>query len=296
MKEALRAQKLGLSVREGVKLAPYTTFKLGGPVDLYFEPENLFELPKIFHFLEEEGLFYFFLGGGSNLLVRDGGVRGAAVSLRRFRRIMLEGEELWAEAGAPIARLVALCAEEGLSGLEFLAGVPATLGGAVAMNAGAFGQEIKDLLKEVTLFWRGDFFTWPKEKLSWNYRKLKLPCGALIVAAKLSLKREDPQKVRKKIAAYLGKRRRSQPLTFPSAGCVFKNPPEAPAGLLIEASGLKGFRWGGAEVSRKHANFIINRAQASASDVLFLIDYIKERVFREFGLTLEEEVKIVGEA
>ena len=289
-------KKLGLEAQEGVPLARHTTFRVGGPADFLFAPRDLWELKKTLAFLAEEGLPYFFLGGGSNLLVRDGGFRGAAVSLKNLSRIEVEGELVRAEAGVSLPYLLGFCAEKGLSGLEFLAGVPATVGGAVAMNAGAFGQEIKDLVREVSLYHEGEFFTLERERLSFAYRRLELPEGALVVAATFSLKKTTPSLVRQKMAEYLSLRRRKQPLSFPSAGCVFKNPGELPAGFLIEAVGLKGFRLGGAEISRKHANFILNRGQASASDILALMELAKERVFREYGLELEEEIKIVGEA
>ncbi len=296
MKWTLRIKELGLEAKERVSLAHYTTFRVGGPVDLLFAPRGLWELKKTLAFLAEEGLPYFFLGGGSNLLVRDGGFRGAALSLKGLSRIEAQGELLRAEAGVSLPFLLSFCAEKGLSGLEFLAGVPATVGGAVAMNAGAFGQEIKDLVQEVSLYHEGEFYTWRRERLSFSYRRLELPEGALVVAATFSLKKASPSYVRRKMAEYLSLRRQKQPLSFPSAGCVFKNPRELPAGFLIEAVGLKGFRRGGAEISRKHANFILNRAQATASDILALMELAKERVFREYGLELEEEIKIVGEA
>ena len=296
MKLALRIKELGLEAKEGVPLARHTTFRVGGPADFLFAPRDLWELKKTLAFLTEEGLPYFFLGGGSNLLVRDGGFRGAAVSLKNLSRIEVEDELVRAEAGVNLPYLLGFCAEKGLSGLEFLAGVPATVGGAVAMNAGAFGQEIKDLVREVSLYHEGKFFALERERLSFAYRRLELPEGALVVAATFSLKKTTPSLVRQKMAEYLSLRRRKQPLSFPSAGCVFKNPGELPAGFLIEAVGLKGFRLGGAEISRKHANFILNRGQASASDILALMELAKERVFREYGLELEEEIKIVGEA
>ncbi len=291
-----KPKNLGLSVKEMVSLSPYTTFKVGGPVDLFFEPENIWELARVCTFLEEEGIPKFLLGGGSNLLVRDGGVRGACLSLRKLRGFEVLGDELWVEAGLSLKSLLDLCVQYGLSGLEFLSGVPATVGGAVAMNAGAFGFEIKDFLTQVTLLGQGHFVTKARDALAFSYRGLGLPEGAVVVAARFKLVRRTPQEVREKISFYLKERRRRQPLSFPSAGCVFKNPGQVAAGYLIEAAGLKGFSRGGAQISRKHANFIINRGKARADDILFLVDLVKEEVFRQFGLELEEEIKIVGEA
>ena len=278
-----------------VPLARYTTFRIGGPADYLLCPESPEALAKAVSLLEEEGVSYFPLGGGSNLLVRDGGFRGAVLSLSGLKKFFCEGDLVRAEAGVFLPSLLSFCVEKGLSGLEFLAGVPATVGGAVVMNAGAFGQEIKDVLEGI-LICRGEELEFlERKRLSISYRALSLPPASVVVSATFRLNPSSPSEVKARISSFLAQRREKQPLSYPSAGSIFKNPPEAAAGYLIEAAGLKGMRRGGAEISRKHANFIVNTGKARAEDVLYLMEFAKERVFREFGIILEEEVRIVGE-
>ncbi len=280
---------------ENVPLASYTTFRVGGPADFFLKPRNQKELIKILPLLEEEGRSFFVLGGGSNLLVRDGGVRGVVLSLAGLDKFYLDQGLLVAEAGVFLPRLLTFCLEKGLSGLEFLAGVPATVGGAVAMNAGAFGQEMKDILAGVFLYQEGEIRYFLREELDFAYRCFFLPAGSLVVAAAFRLRPTSPAEVKHKLSRFLAERKKRQPLSRASAGSIFKNPPQAPAGFLIEAAGLKGFRRGGAQISPKHANFIVNVGGARAQDVLALMDLARERVFREFGVLLEEEVRVVGE-
>ncbi|WP_022853410.1 UDP-N-acetylmuramate dehydrogenase [Thermodesulfatator atlanticus] len=288
-------RKEGLSLREKVSLRPFTTFKVGGPADYYFEPQNFLELARGIEILKNENIPIFLRGAGSNLLVRDGGIRGAVISLDAFDSLAFEGEFVRAEAGVPIARLLATCAEKGLSGLEFLAGVPATVGGAVRMNAGAFGKEIGDFVQELNIYHHGQFYTIPRTSLKCGYRYLDLPEEAIIVAVTLRLYPVSPTEVKEKLLFFLSQRKNKQPLNMPSAGCIFKNPAAASAGALIDHAGLKGFRCGGAEISRKHANFIVNCAGARASHILALIELAKERVLSLFGIELEEEIRVVGE-
>ncbi len=287
--------KEGIAFKEKVPLARYTTFKVGGPADYLVFPARRQYLLKVLDFLEEEDIAYFPLGGGSNLLVRDGGVRGVVLSFAGLKKIELEDGVLVAEAGVSLARLLSFCLEKGLSGLEFLAGVPATVGGAVVMNAGAFGKEIKDFLEGLLLYQGGELKYFRREELLFFYRGLSLPRGSLVVAAVFRLFSTSPKDVEAAISKFLKIRREKQPLSYPSAGSIFKNPSLAPAGFLIEAVGLKGMCRGGAEISQKHANFIVNKGGACAQDILALIEIAKERVFREFGIALEEEIRIVGE-
>ncbi|NPB09376.1 MAG: UDP-N-acetylmuramate dehydrogenase [Thermodesulfobacteria bacterium] len=293
--KSLFAQE-GLRIVEKEPLARHTTLRVGGVADFFFAPENYFELLRGVTLAEEMGLPLTFLGGGSNLLVRDGGVRGLVVSLRAMRSFSREGDLLEAEAGAFVPEILSFCATCGLSGLEFLAGVPATIGGAVVMNAGAFGQEMKDVLTEVTVLENGAFRTFKVEELPFSYRSWGGPEKALVVKAKLRLFSSSPEEVRGKMSRFLAQRKHKQPLRQQTAGCVFKNPAEAPAGYLIEKAGLKGCVCGQAAISRKHANFIVNLGGARASEVLSLMDRAKEEVFKAFGIELSEEVRVVGEA
>ncbi len=290
-------QKEGLLVRERVPLSRYTTLKVGGPARVMIFPRNYWELLRSLAMAEALGEPVFFLGGGSNLLVREGGLPGVVLNMRGLTNFChLGGGLVEAEAGVPLARFLSLCQKEGLSGLEFLAGVPATVGGAVAMNAGAFGQEIKDVLKEIVALHQGHLRVYRVEDLPFGYRSWGGPEGALIVKCLFQLMPNPPERVQQNIADYLAKRRQTQPLNNFTAGCVFKNPPEAPAGFLIESVGLKGFTLGRAAFSRKHANFIVNHGGATADEILALIDWAKEKVFRAYGIELFEEVAIVGEA
>ncbi len=296
MRPLERLAQEGLRVLAKEPLSRYTTLKVGGLADIVFFPQNYLELLRGLALAEEMGLPVFFLGGGSNLLVRDGGLRGLTVSLRSLRAFSVEGEILEAEAGVFLPELLSFCVRQGLSGLEFLAGVPATLGGAVVMNAGAFGQEMKDVLLEVTVLEDGHFRTYSVSELPFSYRSWGGPKGALVVKAKLGLKSSSPQEIKKRLREYLKRRKSTQPLRQPTAGCIFKNPAEAPAGYLIEEVGLKGFVQGRAAISSRHANFIVNLGGAKAEEILALIEKAKEKVLKAFGIELDEEVMVVGEA
>ncbi len=290
-------QKEGLLVKERVPLSRYTTLRVGGPARVMIFPRNYWELLRSLAAAEALGEPVFFLGGGSNLLVREGGLPGVVLNMRRLTNFRhLGGGLVEAEAGVPLARLLNFCQREGLSGLEFLAGVPATVGGAVAMNAGAFGQETKDVLKEIVVLHQGELRVYKVEDFPFGYRSWGGPEGALIVKCLLQFAPSSPEKVRQNMVNYLAKRHQSQPLDAFTAGCIFKNPPEAPAGFLIESVGLKGFTLGRAAFSKKHANFIVNHGGATADEILTLIDRAKEKVFQAYGIELLEEVAIVGEA
>ncbi len=289
-------RKEGLDVKVNVSLSRYTTWQIGGPARVMVHPRNAFELFKAIDIAHDLSIPTFFLGGGSNLLVSDKGFSGVVINLRGLKAFRYLNDGLVeADAGVLVSSLLSFCAEKGLSGLEFLAGVPATVGGAVAMNAGAFGKEVKDVLKEVCALYKGAFHTYKASELSFTYRSWGGPEDALIVKAIFSFKQSSSDEVQQKISVFLAQRKKSQPLSYPTAGCVFRNPKEAPAGFLIEKVGLKGFTIGGASFSKKHANFIINRGGAKARDVLDLIEHAKEKVFRAFGIELREEVIIVGQ-
>ena len=287
----------GLSVKERVRLSPYTTLRVGGEARVWLAPKNYYEVLLGMELAEKAELPVFFLGGGSNLLVRDGGFPGVVISLKNLTNLHYLGEGLVeAGAGVRLSALLRLSLEKGLSGLEFLAGVPATVGGLVAMNAGAFGSEIKNILKEVVILHRGMIRVLCASDLNFSYRSWGGPEGAVILKAVLRLKPSSTEEVRERIRMFLEKRRKSQPLGEATAGCVFKNPEGISAGFLIEQVGLKGFSRGRAAFSEKHANFIVTREGARAEEVLYLMDKAKEEVLRAFGLTLSEEVVIVGEA
>ena len=293
----LRGQLKG-AVEMDVPMSSCTSFKVGGRADMVVYPENIEDIKETFLYAKKEGLQLFILGRGSNLLVGDGGIRGIVVNLARgFKGIrLLKGNMLDCSAGASLALVVSKSARYGLKGAEFLSGIPGTLGGAVRMNAGAFGSEMKDIIETVTFMNReGDIAKRDRGSLKFEYRNLDIDDGDVILSATLALAADNKEAVRKRIRDFAGERAMKQPLGSATAGSVFKNPPGDFAGRLIEETGLKGMMVGGAKLSEKHANFIENSGGASAADILALIEIIKERVFKNSGIMLETEVKIVGE-
>lgn len=299
--EAVRAELrelLGERVRFDAPLARHTSLRVGGPADALAAPADRAELARLLALCARQRLAHLVLGHGFNTLVLDGGVDGVVIQLARFRRIEARPEGLlFAEAGVSHRQLVNFCAERGLAGLEFGAGIPGTLGGWLAMNAGIPEREIGDAVRELEVMSPTGASTrrLPRAELEFRYRALVgLAPGSLILAALLEVTAADPRVVRTEVARLLAKRAASQPLDVPSCGSVFKNPPGDYAGRLIEAAGLKGLRVGDAEISPVHANFIANRGRARAADVLALVEQARERVAREFGIELEPEVRILG--
>jgi UDP-N-acetylmuramate dehydrogenase len=294
----VRAAVAGLkgTVRFNAPLKEYTSFRIGGPADVLVEPADVENLIRLVRQARAQKLPIFVLGG-TNLLVRDKGIRGVVASLEKLRTIRLEPESvLYAEGGVGMPTLIGYAIRRSLAGLEWAAGIPGTVAGCVVMNAGTRLGEMKDSVKGVRIVTpTGALIDCPAHEIEFSYRRAKLPAG-IVVGAWLQLKpgvRSDLEKV---VKDYLRYRRDTQPLTLPSAGCVFKNPPNDSAGRVVEAVGLKGVRIGDAEVSDKHANFIVNRGGASAKDVLTLIKKVKGQVFRKTGVKLELELKLVGQA
>ena len=276
----------------------HTTFRIGGPADYFLVPESYGQIREILNICREENLPYFILGNGSNLLVSDLGYRGVIIQIfRNSNQISVEGEKIRAGAGALLSAIAAAAKNASLTGFEFAGGIPGTIGGAVVMNAGAYGGELKDVLCEVTVMTKdGEILTIPAEKLELGYRtSIIKKAGYLVLEAVRSLKKGDPEK----IAAYMKElsqmRISKQPLEYPSAGSTFKRPQGYFAGKLIMESGLRGYRVGGAQVSEKHCGFVINTGNACARDVKDLMDDVIERVYEKFGVTLEPEVKFLGD-
>jgi UDP-N-acetylmuramate dehydrogenase len=289
-------------IRYAVSMSDYTSFRVGGRVDYLAFPSDIQDLQKILGWCKQRGVRYFVLGNGTNLLVRDGGVRGMAISLSRgFLRLEEVGggpEEnlILAEAGGPLGKLVEFSSEKGLAGMEFAAGIPGTVGGAIFMNAGAFKEEMKGVLHAVRLMDpEGNIAEKGKNQLRFSYRSLEVEKGAVILGAQFRLRRENGQKVKAKVEENIRWRRAKQPWDLPSAGSVFKNPVQGPAGRFVEEAGLKGSHIGDAQVSEQHANFIVNRGKARARDILALVEIIRKKVFKEKGVWLETEIQVVGE-
>lgn len=277
----------------------HTSLRVGGPADCLAGPATIEELKELLHYLRQEKLPYTIIGRGTNLLVRDGGIRGVTIrfgeGLRGWRR---EGETmLYAEAGLPVARLVRWGMEWGMEGCECLAGIPGSLGGALRMNAGTQNGEIKDVISRVGIIDdEGTFREMDRDEMGFAYRQSSLPKGAVIVSALLSLRKGEPEAVRKAVMDLLARRRVTQPLRLPNAGSIFRNPPAGPpAGRIIEECGLKNLRVKGAQVSSLHANVIVNVGGATAGDVLSLIELVREKVRELRGITLETEIVVVGE-
>ncbi len=283
-------------LRRGEPMARHTSWRVGGPAELYYEPEGLEDLGAFLSRLEP-GTPVFWLGLGSNLLVRDGGIPGAVIATSgRLAAIEpLGGTRVRAGAGASCARVARFCARQGLVGAEFLAGIPGTLGGALAMNAGAFGGETWERVVAVETVDRdGGTHRRGPEDYEIGYRSVRGPEGEWYTAAELQLERGDAAAAQARIRALLARRGATQPIGEPSCGSVFRNPPGDHAARLIEAAGLKGAHIGGARVSDKHANFIVNTGGARAAEIEALIERVRETVARRFGVELEPEVRIVG--
>lgn len=293
----LRSRLKG-SVERDVPMDSWTSLKVGGRADLVVYPENIEDIKETVLFAKKEELNLFILGLGSNLLVDDGGIRGIVLNLARgFKGIRVLNENMLdCSAGASLGHVVSQSARHGLKGAEFLSGIPGTLGGAVRMNAGAFGSEMKDIIETVTFMNReGDIMKRGRASLNFEYRNLHMDEGMIILSATLALACDNEEAVRERIKSFARERAVKQPLGRATAGSVFKNPPGDFAGRLIEEAGLKGMFVGGARITEKHANFIENTGGASAADILALIETIKERVFENSGIMLETEVQIVGD-
>lgn len=279
-------------------MARHTTFMIGGPADLYIEPETEAELAAVLRLAAAEGVPLTVLGGGSNVLVRDGGIRGVTVGLcRMVKPFYRRGDSLFAAGGMRMSRVVRRAAQEELAGLEFAVGIPGTVGGAVWMNAGAYGGEMCEVVASVTAVTRrGERVVYDREELGFGYRRSRFQeSGDIVTEVEFALRPGVPAQIAALMDDYTERRRRKQPLDFPSAGSTFKRPAGYYAGTLIEQTGLKGLRCGGACVSTLHAGFVINDRQATARDVLALIDEVRARVRVAHGVELEPEVRIFGE-
>lgn len=294
--EALRAMGQD-RLLENEPMSRHTTFRVGGPADLMFLPASAQELCDALRLAREAGVPAQVLGNGSNLIVRDGGIRGLTIVLgEHFSDIRVEGKQLCAQAGALLSRVAAAAMEAGLSGLEFAGGIPGTLGGGCAMNAGAYGGQISDVLVSAEVLLGGEVRTMSLEEMQMGYRTtLPLREGGVVLSACFELERDDSDAIQGRMKELNARRRDKQPLNLPSAGSTFKRPEGHFAGALIEGCGLKGCAIGAAQVSQKHAGFIVNTGGATAKDILQLIAHVQAVVRRETGVELEPEVKIMGE-
>ena len=284
-------------VRFKEPLSFHTSLRIGGPADFFIVPQDVEDIRLALAFADKEGLPVEVIGGGNNLLVRDRGIRGVVLRLEGcLGRAEFNGEEAVAGAGVSLSALIREAAALNLGGVECLVGIPATIGGAVAMNAGTPDGWIGDFVSAVYFLHPdgtlGEFKPGPG---TFGYRVFAAPPGAVLIGARLRLHRRPQAEIQKDIKQRLKQKKATQPLALASAGCVWKNPPGDAAGRLVEKVGLKGKRLNGAEISAKHANFIVNRGGAMAADILALMDMTRERVQHQFGITLEPEIRIAGE-
>lgn len=295
-RQRLRALAEG-DLRFDCPMAEYTTFRVGGKVEVLYTPERTGALKAVLTYLRDQGIPYLTVGNGSNLLVRDNGLEGVVIRLGKwFSRIEpVDGRLLDVGAGLDLGALLTYCRDKGMGGLEFLAGIPGSVGGAVAMNSGAFGAEIGDRVRRVEVLTPGaELVERDREDLSFSYRHLSIEEGTIILKVRLEVEAESRDSVREKMAAHLEQRMKTQPMGTPSAGSVFKNPPGRYAARLIDGCGLKGKKQGGAMVSEQHANYILNTGGATARDILDLITLVQEKVLAETGIRLEPEIRVVG--
>ena len=302
MKEEMRQKFIGIFGNNRVlfdePMSQHTTFRIGGPADVFVMPENYEQIREVLRLCKEEKLPFFVLGNGSNLLVSDSGYRGVIIQMdRNMEEIRLDGEEIHACAGALLSSVAVAARNASLTGFEFAGGIPGTIGGAAVMNAGAYGGELKDVLKEVTVMTReGEILTIPAEKMEMGYRtSIIKTAGYLVLEAVISLKKGDEEAIRATMKDLSERRTEKQPLDYPSAGSTFKRPEGYFAGKLIMDSGLRGYRVGGAQVSEKHCGFVINAGGATAEDVRTLMEHVIEVVREKYGVTLEPEVKFLGD-
>ena len=295
--EEIRAALPELVVYQQEPMKKHTTFRVGGPADLYVCPKKQ-ELPVILGLAKKKGLAVTVIGNGSNLLVGDKGFRGAIIQLyKSMGTFQVEGNQITAQAGCSLAQIANAALDAALTGFEFAAGIPGTLGGAVVMNAGAYGGEMKDVLTSVRVMTEeGEIMELPAEELGLGYRTSIIPEKRYIVlGAVISLTEGKKEEIKAQMDDLRQKRVSKQPLEYPSAGSTFKRPEGYFAGKLIMDAGLRGYAVGDAQVSEKHCGFVINRGNATAAEILQLMKDVQERVKKQSGVTLEPEVKMIGE-
>jgi UDP-N-acetylmuramate dehydrogenase len=275
-------------------MSKFTSMRVGGPADYYVEPADKRDLVEIIKYLQKNNYPYLMLGRGSNVIISDDGIRCAAINLESsLSDVRMEGDLVVAEAGAHWSKFVDFCIQQGLAGVEMLAGIPGSVGGAVVMNAGAHGGETADHVVEIEVFRDGRIQTVKKQDADFSYRHSGFAKDVVLSAA-FQLPQGDKEELIRRRREYILKRNTTQPLTLPNSGSMFKNPPGTYAAKLIEQAGLKGKHVGNAQISEKHANFIVNLGEAKAADVVTLVDLVRRTVHQNTGVLLELEVKLVG--
>ena len=285
-------------VKKQELMSGHTTFRTGGPAEFFVTPDSAEMTARLIGLCKEEKIPYYMIGNGSNLLVGDRGIRGVVIQTQKeMQQIRTEGNVIRAQAGALLSKIAAEALANGLTGFEFAAGIPGTLGGACVMNAGAYGGEMKQVLREVTLLDASGMLCRMKtDELGLGYRISRIAKeGYIVLEAAIELEKGNPTSIRQTMDELKNRRVEKQPLEYPSAGSTFKRPEGYFAGKLIEDAGLRGFSVGGAQVSEKHCGFVINKEKATSADILELIEKVAEIVWDRFRVKLEPEVKMIGE-
>lgn len=287
-----------MKIRQNEPMKLHTTWRIGGPAEQFVQPESVEELQQALQEASRSGKPFYVLGGGSNLLVADEGIAGTVIQLGgSLAGLEINGTTIKAQAGVPLPFLARKAADAGLSGLEFAAGIPGTVGGAVVMNAGAYGSQISNVVRRVECCnAQGELLTLDAGACGFEYRnsRFKQSREWMIVSVELELTPGDRDEILAQMERNTASRNAKQPVEYPSAGSIFKNPPGDAAGRLVEMIGAKGWRQGGAMVSEKHSNFIVNTGNASCEDVLQLVARVKQAVEQETGVLLEEEILLLG--
>ena len=288
-------------IKQNEPMKKHTTFKIGGPADFFIKPNTIEELKSIIKFAKEQNILITVVGNGSNLLVTDKGIRGIVIKLD-LKEIKIQQKdeqnlEITVDSGVAIGTLAQRFLKEEITGFEELAGIPGTIGGAILMDAGAYGKEIKDIIGEVTTIdYNGNIRKFSNEESNFTYRNSKFSNGKyIILQTKLLLKKGNKDEIKKRMDEYSKSRKEKQPIEYPNAGSTFKRGNDFVTAKLIDEAGLKGYSIGGAKISEKHAGFIINEENATAKDVLELVEYIQDKIYEKFGKKIELEVKILGE-
>lgn len=277
-------------------MSKHTSFKIGGPADIYVKLQNLEELQYVLELAKNNNIPVTCIGNGTNALVKDNGIRGITIKLY-FKDIKIMGEEIEVGSGVSLPILAKTAYENSLSGLEFASGIPGTIGGAIKMNAGAYGGEFKDIVIATTYLDENlELHTINNKEHEFSYRhSIFSETNDIIISTKIKLSKDDKQNIKNKMESNLEKRRKSQPINFPNAGSIFKRKNEYIPAEIIDKCGLKGYNIGDAFVSELHAGFIVNKGKATAEDVLKLIEYIKKVTYEKYNINLELEIKVIGE-
>lgn len=295
--QAIKEQMKTGTFLEQEPMSRHTSFKVGGPADIFIQPATADELCQVYCTAKKEKVPFFVMGNGSNLLVSDEGFRGVIIHTGGLmKEVSVEGDVVYAQAGAKLSAVARAALEHDLAGLEFAAGIPGSLGGAVSMNAGAYGGEMKDVLLDVEVITGdGERKIIPAGELELSYRhSLILEKQYVVLSARMKLVPGDPVQIKARMDELAQARKEKQPLEYPSAGSTFKRPEGYFAGKLVQDAGLKGYTVGGAQVSEKHSGFVINKGGATAEEILFLIKQVQKKVKAQFGVELEPEVRMLG--